>query len=168
MSIAAWRPALVVQSIHEIDLDELARRGIAAVILDVDNTLVAWGGAVPSPDTVEWCNRARARGFSLCLLSNAGGRRVSALGQALGVPAVADAAKPRRRGFRAALELLDAAPDRTAVVGDQVFTDVWGGNRLGLYTILVTPISRREFAGTRIVRWLERVIARRRPVGPGT
>jgi len=43
------------------------------------------------------------------------------------------------------------------VVGDQLFTDVLGGNRTGMYTILVTPISKHEFFGTKIIRRLERL-----------
>lgn len=167
MSFAALRPGLVVHDVRDIDLDRLAALGIKGVIVDVDNTLVAWGGSAPPREIVDWFGRLRARGFSACLLSNAGERRVQAFAAQLGVPAVANAAKPRRRGFLAALGLLGTGPSSTAVIGDQIFTDVWGGNRLGLFTILVTPISRREFVGTRLVRLLERWIARRPPVDPG-
>lgn len=167
MSFAALQPALVVHSVHDIDLDRLAARGIRGIIVDVDNTLVAWGGKEPPREIVDWFDRVRTRGFSVCLLSNAGERRVTAFATALGVPAVPGAAKPRRRGFLAALRLLGTEPVATAVIGDQIFTDVWGGNRLGLFTILVTPVSRREFIGTRFVRLLERVVARRKPVDPG-
>jgi predicted HAD superfamily phosphohydrolase YqeG len=44
------------------------------------------------------------------------------------------------------------------VVGDQVFTDILGGNRSGLFTILVKPLARREFVGTKINRTLELII----------
>jgi HAD superfamily phosphatase (TIGR01668 family) len=66
--------------------------------------------------------------------------------------------KPRRRAFRRALHIMELTSQETAVIGDQIFTDVLGGNRLGLYTILVTPISEKEFIWTRLMRKLERFV----------
>ena len=83
--------------------------------------------------------------------------RVSNFGRILGVPAIS-ARKPRRRAFREAMRIMNTRPETTAVIGDQIFTDVLGGNRLGLYTILVVPLSKQEFIGTRCMRHLERVV----------
>jgi predicted HAD superfamily phosphohydrolase YqeG len=58
------------------------------------------------------------------------------------------------------MDLLGTSPGETAVVGDQIFTDVLGGNRLGLLTILVMPISPKEFISTQLVRKLERMVLR--------
>ena len=66
--------------------------------------------------------------------------------------------KPRRRAFRKALEELKLSVSDVAVLGDQIFTDVLGGNRMGLYTILVTPISDKEFIWTKLMRQFERLI----------
>jgi len=52
-------------------------------------------------------------------------------------------------------------PSQVAVVGDQVFTDILGGNRLGLYTILVCPLNKKEFIGTRVVRQVEKAVLNR-------
>jgi HAD superfamily phosphatase (TIGR01668 family) len=69
------------------------------------------------------------------------------------------ATKPRRKGYRLALARMGTAPEQTAFVGDQIFTDVLGGNRMGLYTILVPPLSKREFMGTRLIsRRLEQLL----------
>jgi len=78
------------------------------------------------------------------------------------VPFIARARKPRRRSFRRAMELMGTKPETTAVIGDQLFTDMLGGNRLGLFTILVTPISKEEFIGTRFMRFLEKLILKKR------
>jgi len=56
------------------------------------------------------------------------------------------------------MDILETTPGETAVVGDQLFTDILGGNRLGLFTVLVIPMSKREFIGTKIVRMLEKVL----------
>ena len=86
--------------------------------------------------------------------------RLKHLAEKLQVPFVKGRLKPRKSAFRPALELMNVSPDRVAVIGDQIFTDILGGNRLGLYTILVRPLSRREFFGTRISRVFEKAILR--------
>ena len=48
--------------------------------------------------------------------------------------------------------------EETAVIGDQLFTDILGGNRAGLFTILVVPLDRREFFGTKISRMMEKLV----------
>jgi hypothetical protein len=66
--------------------------------------------------------------------------------------------KPRREGLNRAMAAIGTTPPNTAVIGDQIFTDVLGGNRTGLLTILVRPIGKREFIATRISRALERLL----------
>ncbi|MFO7171619.1 MAG: YqeG family HAD IIIA-type phosphatase [Bacillota bacterium] len=150
---AEWHP-----SIHSIDVKALRARGIRAVMVDLDNTLVAWRYPRPTPAVLEWFDRLRAEGIKVCIVSNGGSRRVEAFARQAGVPFIGSARKPRSRGFRRALALLGTRPSETAVVGDQLFTDILGGNLLGLYTILVAPVSRREFIGTRLVRVVERLV----------
>ena len=70
------------------------------------------------------------------------------------------AGKPRRRAFLRALEVMGSSAEETAVIGDQVFTDILGGNRMGLFTILVVPINKREFIGTRVMRKFEIMVLR--------
>lgn len=149
-------PAECRPSVFAVDLERLRERGIRAIIVDLDNTLVAWRHPRPTAAVHEWLARARAAGFKVCILSNGGARRVEAFAGECGIPCVGAAGKPRRRAFRAALACLGTQPRETAVVGDQIFTDVLGGNRMGLYTILVRPVCPREFVGTRIVRRVER------------
>jgi hypothetical protein len=46
------------------------------------------------------------------------------------------------------------------MIGDQMFTDVLGGNRMGLYTVMVRPMHRREFLGTKVSRAAEWALLR--------
>jgi HAD superfamily phosphatase (TIGR01668 family) len=134
-------------------------QGIEATLLDLDNTLVGWQRSDLSDNVLEWLRRLRNAGMQLYLVSNTRyGRRLEHLSTELEIPFVRRAWKPRRRGFLAAMEAMGVSPERTAMIGDQMFTDVLGGNRLGLYTIMVRPMARHEFAGTRISRMLERVL----------
>lgn len=151
------RPAEFRPSIFHLDLPGLHARGIRGLMVDLDNTLVAWRYPQPTPAVRAWVEQARAAGLSVCIVSNGGRRRVEVFAAALGVPAaVSWAKKPLGAAFRSGLAVLGLEPGVVAVVGDQIFTDVLGGNRLGCYTILVSPVSRREFAGTRLLRMVER------------
>ncbi|MFZ5823834.1 MAG: YqeG family HAD IIIA-type phosphatase [Bacillota bacterium] len=154
------RPAEYRQSIFEIDLARLKQKGKRAIILDLDNTLVRWNDPDPTPGLMTWLDEVKAKGFVVCIVSNNSGARVSEFAAKVGIPFVPKATKPRRKGFREAMEQLGVTPEETVVVGDQIFTDVLGGNRSGAYTILVVPIDPREFIGTRLVRQVERRVLR--------
>lgn len=154
-------PRKTYKTIFDIPLSKLYRFGIRGMILDLDNTITEWNNLQLSADTIAWLDRAGQTGFKLCFVSNNSDYRVKEVADQAGVPFVARARKPRRRGFRRAMELMDTKPETTAVVGDQIFTDILGGNRLNLFTILVTPISDHEFIVTRFVRILERIILRK-------
>jgi HAD superfamily phosphatase (TIGR01668 family) len=150
----SWRP-----SVGHIDVRELKRRGIDGLIVDVDNTLVEWDRHEPTDALKSWFSAANDAGLRCCVVSNSRRRaRIAGFAAALGVPFIAPAGKPLPWCFRSAMRVLGTDPRRTAVVGDQVFTDVLGGNALGLYTILVPPKCPREFVGTRLVRRLERLV----------
>ncbi len=145
-------------SVLEIEARRLREAGIRGVILDLDNTLREWRGGPLSEEVAAWLRGLAEAGLGVCLVSNNNPRKVAEVADAFGFPYVARAQKPRRKSFRRALGLLGTRPEETAVVGDQLFTDVLGGNRLGLYTILVAPLSRKEFVGTRFVRLLEKLV----------
>lgn len=151
-------PNAYVSSFRNIGPAFFLERGINGIILDLDNTIIPWQASVLEPDMVELLGRFKEAGLKLCVVSNALNRRVAGLLEPLGIAGVARAAKPRRRSFFKALEILGTVPEETAVVGDQLFTDILGGNRLGLYTVLVKPVSKKEFVGTRFVRLVEKVL----------
>jgi len=132
--------------------------GIKGVIMDLDNTLVPWKDCAVFPEIMEWMGKLHEYGFKYCIVSNNNSRRGEELPELAGVPAFWKAVKPRRKTLRKALELMSLKPSQVAVIGDQIFTDILGGNRLGLYTILVSPLDRQEFVGTKLVRKLERVV----------
>lgn len=150
-----------VDTVLDIDLDELKRRGIRALILDVDNTLLGWESHELPADVLAWVEKAKQMGFRVCIASNGTKARVRKIADALQVPAISKAIKPRKRPFRRALKILGTSAQSTAVVGDQIFTDVLGGNRMDLYTILINPVSKRELRTTKMVRRVERRVLTR-------
>lgn len=154
------RPAEYHKSIFAIDLDKLYAGGYRAIMLDLDNTLVKWNDPDPTPGLMEWLARVQQKGFAACIVSNNSGPRVSEFAAKVGIPFISKAIKPRRKGFREAMDLLGVRPEQTVVIGDQIFTDVLGGNRSGAHTILVVPIDPRELFFTQMVRKVERRVLR--------
>jgi HAD superfamily phosphatase (TIGR01668 family) len=151
-------PKYQAKSILELDLGELERAGIKGIIFDLDNTLVEWKKETLSSEVIELISRFKNKGFKICILSNALEHRVESVAQVLGVPYVSRAVKPRKTPFRKALEIMGTNPEETAVVGDQLFTDILGGNRMELYTIWTPPLSSTEFVSTKAVRQIERMV----------
>ncbi|MHB0912421.1 MAG: YqeG family HAD IIIA-type phosphatase [Armatimonadota bacterium] len=147
------------ESVAEIDPAVLAGRGIKVLLCDLDNTLVPWHTYDILDEVREWLARVREAGIRVCIVSNSRySKRRERLAGALGLPYTKRGLKPRRGGFREALAMFGADPSEAAVIGDQVFTDILGGNRLGARTILVTPLSKREFFATKITRMVERAL----------
>ncbi len=161
MNFDLLRPGRIYSSILDVSLAELSRLGIRGIIIDIDNTLTEWHNPVLPEGAAAWLEQAEREGIRLCFVSNNSTRRARDVADKAGIPFIAKAQKPRRRSFWKAMEIMGTTPGQTAVIGDQLFTDILGGNRMGLLTILVTPISRREFFGTRLMRLVEALFIRR-------
>ncbi|AOQ24293.1 hypothetical protein MTAT_09350 [Moorella thermoacetica] len=162
--IRLLQPDLYVRSLCDIPLAHLKARGIRGLIIDLDNTVTEWGRATLDRGVRRWFADLKEEGIRACLVSNNRSGRVKKVADALGIPGISRAGKPRRRAFRQAMAVMETEASSTAVIGDQVFTDILGGNRLGLYTVLVMPINSREFIGTRMMRHVERLFTRHLPV----
>lgn len=155
-------PHETVGNVADVDPDALKARGIAAVLLDLDNTLTPWRSYDAPDEIVDWIKRMQEAGFKMCLTSNTRRRsRLIELSERFAIPYALGPMKPRKGILRNALEMLGAKPSEAAIIGDQMFTDVWGGNRLGLYTIWVRPLHHKEFIGTKISRMVENWLVKR-------
>jgi HAD superfamily phosphatase (TIGR01668 family) len=153
-------PKLYVDSITEITADMLEKNDIKGLILDIDNTLVPNHVADADDDAVRWIESMKASGFKLCIVSNGAKKRVVRFNEKLKLFAIYRAMKPARKAFMKAGGLMGLENRQIAVVGDQIFTDVYGGNRAGMFTILVKPIDRREGKFVRLKRVFERRVLR--------
>ncbi|MCK9216703.1 MAG: YqeG family HAD IIIA-type phosphatase [Firmicutes bacterium] len=155
------KPKIYLESVFMINIGILKKYNIKGIIIDIDNTLVPWGAKNINNRAYELISKLKNEGFRICILSNNTKKRVDEFNKDLNLPAVYNAGKPRKSAYKKALSLLQTDIVNTAVIGDQIFTDILGGNRLGLFTILVNPIDTKEFFGTRLVRILERLVLKR-------
>lgn len=151
-------PQKNVRSIYEIDVRALWDTGVRGIITDLDNTLVGAKHPQATPELLVWLKTLNQIGFQVVIVSNNNRLRVSRFSDPLSIPYIFRARKPGNTAFRKAMEIMSLAPEQTVVIGDQMLTDVFGGNRLGLYTILVTPIELRdEGFFTKVNRRIEKV-----------
>ena len=134
-------PRGVYPAVTHISPKALAEKGVRLVLADLDNTLVPYGVAEPNHQVRAWKAALEAAGITLFILSNSRRPgRAQRFAQALGVPYEGHAGKPKRGGFQRAMARMGVTPEETAIVGDQIFTDTWGGNNAGVLTLLVHPI----------------------------
>lgn len=150
-------PNQFVESIYHIDIDQLKRNKIRAIITDLDNTLVEWDRPFATPEVEDWLTRLREAGIQVTVVSNNSQERVDRFCSPLGIGFICAARKPTNRAFLQAVRQMNVTIAETVVIGDQLFTDVLGGNRLGFHTILVVPVAQTDGFWTRFNRQLERV-----------
>lgn len=153
-----FRPTHYVTGITAVDLGALTDAGVRGLLVDIDNTIMARKAGVLPASASAWIAEVRAAGLAVCLVSNNWHDYVHEYASELGVPIVAKALKPLPFGFVAAARALDLATKECAVVGDQLFTDVLGGNLVGASTVLVVPVSSSDLPHTLVLRRIERLI----------
>ena len=152
-------PAHAVFSLIDVDLKDLWSRGKRLILLDVDHTLVMWKQEEFSPEVIHWLDQAKEMGFDLCIISNT--RRVERLGRLtrkLGIETVRGKFKPSTSMYLLALEKFKKDKDQAIMIGDQIMTDVLGANRAGIESIWVQKMQGPEFVGTKINRFVEKIL----------
>lgn len=139
--MALFKASYLADDIYQVSGEALARRGIKLLLADLDNTLVPYGVPLPDQKLMNWRDELNAYGITLFVLSNnRHENRPRIFSEGLGVPYIGHAGKPKIGSFCKAMEEMRVTKEQTAIIGDQIFTDVLGGNRAGVTTILVKPI----------------------------
>ena len=153
-------PDEYMDSTYSIDFEKLYSQGFRGIIFDIDNTLVPHG-APADKRAEELFRRLKEIGFSCCLLSNNQYERVSSFNKNIQVHFIENAHKPGRKNYLKAMELMGTNLENTVFIGDQLFTDVLGGNLAGIYVILTAPISKVDRSTTKFTRKFENFVFRR-------
>lgn len=154
---SVFYPDEYLDSAYEINFESFYERGMRGVIFDIDNTLVPHD-APADRQAKELFERLHKLGFSTMLLSNNKEPRVKSFAEEVRTAFLYKAGKPKRGGYRLAMERMGTAEGSTLFVGDQLFTDVWGAKRSGIYSILVKPIHPKEEIQIVLKRYLERIV----------
>lgn len=151
-------PNAYFKKIEEITIQFLKKQNIKLLILDVDNTLIDYHQNL-SEEVKQWLKDLQGQGMKLYLLSNSNKKeKVKKIADEFGIPYRVFAKKPLKSGFLKVQKQMKEKTENIAVIGDQIFTDVIGGNRCGFFTILVEPIHERDYWFTAWKRPIEEKI----------
>lgn len=154
-------PDAHLNNVREITTNFLQDNKINALILDVDNTLIDYDKNLPE-ETIEWAKELKNNNIKLYILSNTNKKeKVKTVAEKLGIEYMYFAKKPLKSGFKKVQEKLKEPSQNIAVVGDQIFTDIVGGNRCKMFTILVEPIAEKDIWITMVKRPLENAIKKK-------
>jgi len=149
------KPDIKLKRVTDITPNLLKKYNIDSLILDVDNTLSTHHGEILTDGLPQWLDCMRDNGIKLIVLSNSKERRVKPFAEKINLPFISLGLKPLPFGYYRALKMSESKRKNTAIVGDQIFTDVLGGNIVGVKTILLTPIKLESTAGFRFKRKIE-------------
>ena len=134
-------PDKIYGSVYEIDFDGLTRKNITGLIFDIDNTLVSYRQPEPTARVIGLMRDLQGKGFKICFVSNNNKARVDIFNRGFRFPAFAGAGKPLKRCMKRALDAMGVPRGQAAIIGDQIFTDVWAGRRMGMLALYVEPIE---------------------------
>ena len=154
-------PDAYFKKVEDINVEFLNKNKIKALLLDVDNTLVDHTKKM-TESVIKWTKELKGQGVKLYILSNTNDKqKIEDIVKQIDIPYQYFAMKPLKKGFKKAQKELGEKSENIAIVGDQIFTDVIGGKRNNMYTILVEPIKEKDFWYTAWKRPIEKKIKNR-------
>lgn len=155
--LECFYPDEIAKSTYDVDFQAIYDKGFRGIIFDIDNTLVAHGA--PADDrAVRLFEKLKKIGFTCCLLSNNDKERVELFNSRVHVLTIEKAHKPSQKAYHRALALMKTRPEQTISIGDQIFTDIWGARRFGIYAVLVGQLDKKEEIQIVLKRYLEKII----------
>lgn len=154
--MSVFLPNLILKDVTYIDMRLLKKYNINALILDVDNTLTAHGSQMVEKRISRWIKLMKDNGIKMMIVSNNTHDRIEPFAKAIGLDFTAMGCKPMTFGFTRAQRIFNVNKANIAVVGDQIYTDIIGGNLKGLFTILVTPFKLEDNTFFKLKRRLEK------------
>lgn len=156
-----FKPTWHLKSVLEIDEKFIRENHLRGFILDLDNTLSMHGSPAAEQGVTDWLEKMRAMGMKMTVVSNNTKKRVDPLAGELGLDYISFGCKPLTIGITKALKKMHLPKNSAALVGDQIFTDILGGNLKGIPTILVEPFHLENKISFKLKRKLENIVFKR-------
>lgn len=153
-----FRPDKYYKSIYDINYINLKSEGIKCLLFDLDNTIVPPHEKKPNKKIRDLFDNLKELDFKIIIMSNSPKKRLSPFKDELIIDCSAASMKPLKKKFNKILKEYKLDLSEIAIIGDQLMTDILGGNRIGITTILVNPISKKDFKITSINRKLEHIV----------
>lgn len=149
-------PDIYQKSIYTINYEKLKENGIKCLLFDLDNTCIPYVDKVPTKKLKDLFNKLTEQGFKVIIFSNSPKERLKPFKRELNVDCCPKAGKPKKAKFIKVLKTYNYDISEVAIIGDQLMTDIYGGNRVGIMTILVNPMSDTDMPFTKIYRFIEK------------
>lgn len=149
-------PDVYSESIFTVNYKKLYMNGIRFLLFDLDNTIMPYDQKDVDDKTICLFEMLKKNGITPIIFSNSPKKRVARFAQKLDVEYVSSAKKPFSKMFLETLKKYKFKVNETAIIGDQLLTDIKGGNRVGIITVLVNPISSYDPIWTKVGRMRER------------
>ena len=137
-------PVWKVDSITQLTPEILEEKGIKLLMLDFDNTIVPYTTNEPTEEMAAWLQSIKSS-VNICVVSNSKKSRVKIFCDQYGIPCITHANKPGTKGIRECLSRYGLPKENCALAGDQIYTDVLGGNTAGVQSVLVRAIHNHNF-----------------------
>lgn len=146
------KPNIYQKDVFSINYDKLLKQNIKNLLFDIDNTIAAGNTKLPSQEIIELFNKLKEQGFNIFIITNALKKRANRFKEALNIKTYHFSMKPHPRNYIKLIKENNLKIEECAGIGDQIYTDIKGANKLGILSILVDPISKHEFITTKINR----------------
>lgn len=153
--MAFGTPDYLFKNVYEIEPDFFTEKGISFVLCDIDNTLVTYDDAHPTPELYEWFERMQSAGVRFGFVSNNHPPRIELFNSTLGFPYICDAKKPLPGNLKKMLAEAGVDKAHAAMLGDQILTDSMAAAFLGVTSVNVPPIKDRTGAFFKFKRRIE-------------
>ena len=156
-----FTPDIIYNNVYDIDFELLKKKNIKGLIFDIDNTLVSYKQEKPTEKVSAFINKLTAEGFNISFVSNNNKERVDIFNEEFKFFSYPKAGKPSIKFIKAALKSMNFDNNQTALIGDQLFTDVTAAKRAKIMAILVTPIEPVETLFFKFKRLMEKPFIRK-------
>ena len=151
-------PDIYAQSIYTIDYKKLKKNGVKCLLIDLDNTIAPITVNEPDKRIKDLFNELQLMGFKLIILSNSPKNRVRPFKEQLNVDSAHSSNKPFPKKYRKIMRMYNFKDTEMAAIGDQLFTDILGANKIGITSILLNPMSNSDFFWTKVNRYFEKKV----------
>ena len=153
-------PNSYYKNVYDIDYDKLYEKNIKCIMFDLDNTLALIDEGIPPEKVIKFIKKLNKR-FDTYIVSNNNRARIEKFCSYFDSIFVSFAMKPLSKGFRTIKKMGNYNKNEMCIVGDQLMTDVLGGNSFGCYTILVDPLGKKDLKITSFNRFLEKLVLKK-------
>lgn len=149
-------PDMYQKSIYHINYEKLKEDGIKCLLFDLDNTCVPFKDKEPNKKLVDLFERLKDMEFKVIIFSNATKKRITPFKNGLNVDCSAKSKKPNTNKLMKVIKMFGYDLSEVVIIGDQLFTDILCGNKAGIKTVLVNPMSNDDLIFTKFFRYFER------------